>query len=110
MFLESFYDPDLPAFRNPLEISQLKIFRNFTRKETPAQVFSYEFFEIFENTSFKEHFQSTASFIIAWNTKSLSFVFFLLTFAKFIYLVHLAYVFVLFMEWLRSYKYILTLT
>ena len=30
------------------------------KEETPAQVFSCEFWDIFDNTSFKEHFQTTA--------------------------------------------------
>ena len=30
-------------------------------KETPAQVFSYEFYEIFRNTVFIEHLRVTAS-------------------------------------------------
>ena len=42
---------------------------NLIKEETPAQVFSCEFWDIFENTSFKEYFQTTASIAITWNTK-----------------------------------------
>ena len=34
---------------------------NFIKKETPTQVFSYEFCEILKNTFLTEHFQTTAS-------------------------------------------------
>ena len=34
---------------------------NFIKKETPAQVFVCEFWEIFKNTFFKEHLRRTAS-------------------------------------------------
>ena len=34
---------------------------NFVEKETPAQLFSYEFCEILKNTLFTEHFRTTAS-------------------------------------------------
>ena len=34
---------------------------NFIKKEALAQVFSSEFFEIFKNTCFTEHLQTTAS-------------------------------------------------
>ena len=37
---------------------------NFTGKETPAQVFSWEFGEIFKNTFFTEHFWVAASVVI----------------------------------------------
>ena len=46
---------------------------NLIKEETPAQVFSCEFWDIFEKTSFKEHFQTTASIAIPWNTKLLGF-------------------------------------
>ena len=35
-------------------------FYNFIKKETPTQVFSCEFFEIFKNTGFKGHLWATA--------------------------------------------------
>ena len=35
--------------------------RNFIKKETLAQVFSCEFYEIFKNTFFTEHLRMTAS-------------------------------------------------
>ena len=35
--------------------------KNFIKRETPAQVFSCEFFEISKNTSFTEHLWATAS-------------------------------------------------
>ena len=42
-----------------------EIFKNtlFTehRMTTPTQMFSYEFWEMFQNTLFKEHLQTTAS-------------------------------------------------
>ena len=34
---------------------------NFIKNEALAQVFSYEFYEIYKNTFFKEHLLSTAS-------------------------------------------------
>ena len=34
---------------------------NFIRKETPTQVFSCEYCEVFKNTSFEEHLQMAAS-------------------------------------------------
>ena len=34
---------------------------NFIKKETLAQVFSCEFYEIFKNTYFEEHLRTTAS-------------------------------------------------
>ena len=34
---------------------------NFNKKETLTQVFSFEFCEIFKNTFFTEHLQTTAS-------------------------------------------------
>ena len=34
---------------------------NFIKKETLAQVFSYEFYEIFKSTFFTEHLRATAS-------------------------------------------------
>ena len=37
---------------------------NITEKETPAQVFSCEFGEIFKNTFFTEHFWVTASVVM----------------------------------------------
>ena len=46
----------------------------------------WEIVDIFKNASFKEHFWVTASILIAWNTKSLSFSLFLLTFLVLIYL------------------------
>ena len=52
-------------------------------KKTQAQVFSYEICEMFENTSFKEHFRTTAFIASASNTKLLSFCFLLLTFPMF---------------------------
>ena len=43
---------------------------NFIKKETLAQVFSYEFYEISNNTFFTEHLQETASwqtvFVFIW--------------------------------------------
>ena len=35
--------------------------RNFIKKETLAQVFSYEFYGIFKNTFFKEHLWATVN-------------------------------------------------
>ena len=34
---------------------------NFIKKETLAQVFSFEFYEIFKNTFFTEHLWTTAA-------------------------------------------------
>ena len=68
-------------------------------KKILRHVFFCEFGGFFENTSFKEHFRVTASIVITWNTKLLSFSFFILAFPIFIDLsVHLAYVFVLLIE------------
>ena len=39
----------------------MNIIDNFIKKETPAQVFSCEFCEIFKNTFFTEDLQMTAS-------------------------------------------------
>ena len=39
----------------------IKLQGNFIKKETLAQVFSCEFYEIFKNTFFTEHLQTTAS-------------------------------------------------
>ena len=37
---------------------------NFIKKDTPAQVFSCEFYKIFKNIFFTEHLRATASEII----------------------------------------------
>ena len=42
---------------------------NFIKKETLAQVFSFEFCEIFKNTFFTEHIWATASRILKTGIK-----------------------------------------
>ena len=44
-----------------MKTTELKSFCN--KKETPAQIFFYEFCEIFESISFAKHHQITASMI-----------------------------------------------
>ena len=41
---------------------------NFIKKETLAQVFSCEFYEIFKNTFFTERVQTAASFVLDFYT------------------------------------------
>ena len=43
---------------------------SFIRKDTLAQVFSYEFYEMFKNTFFTEHLQMSASFLFLRNFDS----------------------------------------
>ena len=74
--------------------------------------FPRKFGKFSENTSYKEQFWATASIVIAWNNKLLSFSFFLLTFPLFIYwsFNSLRLCFVLLIKWLWWCKYILNLT
>ena len=41
--------------------ARVSFLENFNKKETLAQVFSCEFYEIFKNTPFTEHLWTTAS-------------------------------------------------
>ena len=50
----------------------IKLQDNFIKKETLAQGFSCEFYEIFKNTFFTEHLQTTASKVeLQFTTKKL---------------------------------------
>ena len=40
---------------------KLQAFRKKKNKDTPAEVFSYEYCEIFKNTYFKQHLRMAAS-------------------------------------------------
>ena len=51
---------------------------NVIKKETPAQAFSCDFYGIFENAFFIEHFRAPCSIVFTGNTKFFEF-FFLLT-------------------------------
>ena len=42
---------------------------SFIKKETPTQVFSCEYLEIFKNTSFEEHLRTTASELFVYKRK-----------------------------------------
>ena len=57
---------------------------NFIKKETPAQVFSCDFYEIFLEHLFYRTFPGVCSIVITWNHQFLEF-FFLLTYPMCIY-------------------------
>ena len=74
------YDLLAMYFIPPLALDQRPTACNFIKKETPVQVFSCEFCEIFKNTYFVEHQPRVASFILLFRCGFIKFPYLLNTY------------------------------
>ena len=61
IWISDFCDAILSFFRSSQRWCFIEKAYNYIKKETLAQVFSFEFSELFRNTFFEEHLQTTGS-------------------------------------------------
>ena len=84
---------------------------NFIKNKTPAQLLPCEFYKIFEIIFFIKQFRATAfTLYLKHQIFEFSFLFSNFHNVYLLILVNFANVFILFIKWLRSLKYILTFT